>query len=47
MTECPSCGGEVRLDQDGNLVCGFTMDEMEFGCGWEEDGPLLELAPKP
>jgi hypothetical protein len=43
---CPECGGPVTENADGSRACGFTLGEIEFGCGWESP-PLFDLAPPP
>jgi hypothetical protein len=46
QNNCPECGGPVTVNKDGSRACGFTLGEIEFGCGWESP-PLFDLAPPP
>jgi hypothetical protein len=43
---CPGCDGFVTVNRDGSRACGFTVDGIEWGCGWSSP-PLFDLAPPP
>jgi hypothetical protein len=46
LDHCPNCGGFTTREDDGRIVCGFTLDDgIEFSCGWVCPVKLARPAP--